>query len=73
MRKIIKKKNYIRLGNLDSIESRIQLGFFRCPYCKAYIGVYSDEVSKFSGESFKRIRCSDSTCKFIEEIELEDW
>lgn len=69
----IEKKNWVRNIHLDKISDRIQLGFFRCPCCREFIGMYIDEFSKQSGESFKGIKCSKSTCKFFDLIKLENW
>lgn len=71
--KHIKKDRWVRNIHLDKIEQRIQLGFFRCPHCNTYIGLYSDEFSKNSGESFRGIKCSNSTCGFFDSVKLEKW
>ena len=71
--KYIAKNKWIRNVHLDKIENRIQLGFFRCPLCNEYIGMYSDEFSKNSGESFHGIKCSKSTCDFFDSVKLEKW
>lgn len=69
----IAKKNWIRNIHLDKIENRVQLGFFRCPLCREYIGVYTDEFSKNSGESFHGIKCLRSTCTFCDSVKLKEW
>ena len=69
----ISKNKWIKNKHLDTIDGRIQLGFFRCPDCNEWVGVYRDNLYEESGESRGRIKCSKSTCHFYEHIVLKGW
>jgi len=68
----IKKKKWVKNYKIDKVEKRLQLGFFRCPICNEWIGIYRDEFSE-NGISFRGIHCSKSTCPFYDSITLEKW
>ena len=68
----IKKKKWVKNYHIDKIEKRCQHGFFRCPRCNEWIGIYNDEFSE-TGRSYRGIRCSKSACNFFDSVKLLDW
>lgn len=69
----IRKRNWIRNYKLDDVVGRVQIGFFRCPVCREYIGMYTDEFSKQRGKSFRNIKCINSICNFNDTVMLDEW
>ncbi len=71
--KTIEKHNWIKHKHIETvIESRVQLGFLRCPKCREWIGFYKDNMCT-DGTSRKGVHCNNSVCNFYDTIKLEDW
>jgi len=68
---IIKDSKYIKSKGiaLEEIESRVKVGFFRCPSCNNWLGLYKEEID-VNNITRKPKKCK---CGFYDKVELEDW
>ena len=66
-----KTKDYMRCEGIyaEVIEGRTRVAFIRCPKCRKYISVYSDELRDVDGHTRQK-KCG---CGFFKTFELTNW
>ena len=66
-----KTKDYMRCEGIyaEVIEGRRRIAFVRCPKCRKFISIYSDELRNNDGRT-KQKKC---LCGFLKTFELINW